>query len=88
MLAADWQDEDGKPLHPVAYSVGGWHGPILPGRREDALPTLLAKLGPHAEPVEGALAALPVAGLPGLAVGTPIAAWSVTRTRDTSFAMI
>jgi ParB/RepB/Spo0J family partition protein len=59
VLAADWQDDDGKPLHPVAYSVGSWHGPILPGSRDDALPTLLAKLGPHAEPVAAALAALP-----------------------------
>jgi ParB/RepB/Spo0J family partition protein len=59
VLAADWHDEDGQPLHPVAYSVGGWHGPILPGSRDDALPTLLAKLGPHAERVEAALAELP-----------------------------
>ena len=59
MLAVEWQDDDGKPLHPVACSVGGWHGPILPGSRDDALPTLLAKLGPHAQAVEGALAALP-----------------------------
>jgi hypothetical protein len=59
VLAADWQDDDGKPLHPVAYSVRGWHGPILPGSRDDAVPTLLAKLGPHAEAVEAALTALP-----------------------------
>ena len=59
VLAADWEGDDGKPLHPVAYSVGGWHGPILPGKRDDVLPTLLAKLGPHAEPVAAALAALP-----------------------------
>jgi ParB/RepB/Spo0J family partition protein len=59
VLAADWQDDDGKPLHPVAYSVGGWHGPILPGSRDDVMPTLLTKLGPHAEPVEAALATLP-----------------------------
>jgi ParB/RepB/Spo0J family partition protein len=59
VLAADWQDDDGEPLHPVAYSVGGWHGPILPGNRSDALPTVLAKLGPHAQAVEAALAALP-----------------------------
>ena len=59
VLAADWQDDDGKPLHPVAYSVGGWHGPILPGSRDDAVPTLVAKLGLHAEAVEAALAALP-----------------------------
>src|SRR5206468_1026553 len=55
VLAADWQDDDGKPLHPVAYSVGGWYGPILPGSRGDVMPTLLVKLGPHAEPVEAAL---------------------------------
>src|SRR5439155_12352845 len=36
-----------------------WHGPILPGNRSDALPTLLAKLGLHAQAVEAALAALP-----------------------------
>src|SRR6266511_2184654 len=59
VLAADWQNDDGKPLHAVAYSVGGYHGPILPHRREDALPALLAKLGPHAEAVERAYAALP-----------------------------
>src|SRR5206468_2200017 len=59
VLAAEWQDDDGKPLHPVAYSVGGYHGPILPGRREDALPALMAKLGPHAEAVEAAFAGLP-----------------------------
>lgn len=35
-----------------------------------------------------ALAALPVAVLTGLAFATPIEAWSVTRTKDTSFAMI
>lgn len=59
VLAADWQGDDGKPLRPVAYSVGGWHGPILPGGRDEALPMLLAKLGPHAEPVTAALATLP-----------------------------
>src|SRR5438034_3016337 len=59
VLAAEWRDDDGKPLHPVAYSVGGYHGPILSGRREDALPALLAKLGPHAEAVEAAFAGLP-----------------------------
>ena len=30
MLAAEWTDDDGQPLHPVAYSVGGYYGPILP----------------------------------------------------------
>jgi ParB/RepB/Spo0J family partition protein len=61
VLAAEWLDDDGKPLHPVAYSVGGYHGPILPrGRaRDEALPALLAKLGTHAEDVEAAFRALP-----------------------------
>jgi lipooligosaccharide transport system permease protein len=35
-----------------------------------------------------ALAAVPVAVLTGLAFATPIEAWAVTRTKDTSFAMI
>jgi lipooligosaccharide transport system permease protein len=35
-----------------------------------------------------ALAALPVAVLTGVAFTTPIEAWAVTRTRDTSFAVI
>ena len=34
------------------------------------------------------IAALPVAVLTGLAFATPIEAWAVTRTRDTSFTMI
>jgi ParB/RepB/Spo0J family partition protein len=61
VLAAEWTDDEGKPLHPVAYSVGGYHGPILPrGRvREDALAAVLAKLGPHAAAVESAYRALP-----------------------------
>src|SRR5205823_3550931 len=59
VLAAEWQDDDGKPLQPVAYSVGGYHGPILPGRRDEAMPALLAKLGEHAPKVEEAVAGLP-----------------------------
>jgi ParB/RepB/Spo0J family partition protein len=61
VLAAEWTGDDGKPLHPVAYSVGGYYGPILPrGRtRVDAVPALLAKLGAHAEAVEAAFGALP-----------------------------
>ena len=61
VLAAEWTDEEKKPLDPVAYSVGGHYGPILPrGRgREEALAAVLAKLGPHAEAVEGAYRALP-----------------------------
>ena len=35
-----------------------------------------------------ALAALPVAVLTGLAFATPVEAWSVTRTKDTSFSVI
>src|SRR3954449_7360500 len=27
---AEWTGEDAKPLHPVAYSVGGYYRPILP----------------------------------------------------------
>jgi len=34
------------------------------------------------------IAALPVAVLTGLAFATPVEAWAVTRTRDTSFTMI
>jgi len=43
MLEAEWQDDDGQPLHPVAYSVGGWYGPLLPGgrNREEQLPHIL-----------------------------------------------
>jgi ParB/RepB/Spo0J family partition protein len=59
VLAAEWQDDDGQPLLPVAYSVGGYYGPILPGRRGETLPAVLAKLGPRAEAVEAAYAALP-----------------------------
>jgi ParB/RepB/Spo0J family partition protein len=59
VLAAEWQDDDGQPLLPVAYSVGGYYGPILPGRRSETLPAVLAKLGSHAEAVETAYAALP-----------------------------
>ena len=61
VLAAEWRDDDGKPLHPVAYSVGGYYGPILSRghARADALPALVAKLGAHAEAVEVAFRALP-----------------------------
>jgi hypothetical protein len=45
VLEAEWQDDDGQPLHPVAYSVGGWYGPLLPGgrNREEQLPRILRK---------------------------------------------
>jgi ParB/RepB/Spo0J family partition protein len=61
VLEAEWQDDDGQPLHPVAYSVGGWHGPILPGgrTRDEQLPRILAKLAKHGEPVAAAYATLP-----------------------------
>jgi ParB/RepB/Spo0J family partition protein len=61
VLEAEWQDDDGKPLHSVAYSVGGWHGPILPGgrNRDELVPRTLAKLGEHGEPVAAAYAELP-----------------------------
>jgi ParB/RepB/Spo0J family partition protein len=60
VLAAEWLDDEGKPLHPVAYSVGGYHGPIVPrSRPREAVPALLAKLGPHAEGVDAAFRALP-----------------------------
>ena len=38
VLAAEWTDDDGKPFHPVAYSIGRYHGPILPGHRARAQP--------------------------------------------------
>jgi ParB/RepB/Spo0J family partition protein len=61
VLAVEWTDDDGKPLHPVAYSVGGYYGPILPrgSARADAVPAVLAKLGTHAEAVGAAFGALP-----------------------------
>ena len=61
VLEAEWQDDDSQPLHPVAYSVGGWHGPILPGgrSRDEQLPRILAKLAEHGEPVAAAYAELP-----------------------------
>jgi ParB/RepB/Spo0J family partition protein len=61
VLGTEWTDDDGKPLHAVAYSVGGYYGPILPRghARADALPAVVGKLGPHAEAVEAAFRALP-----------------------------
>jgi hypothetical protein len=61
VLEAEWQDDDGQPLHPVAYSVGGWYGPLLPGGRnqEERLPRILAKLGEHGEAVASAYGELP-----------------------------
>jgi hypothetical protein len=47
--------------HPVAYSVGGYYGPLLPGgrNREEQLPRILRKLGDHGEAVAAAYAELP-----------------------------
>ena len=61
VLEGGWQADDGQPLQPVAYSVGGWHGPILPGgrSREEVLPRILAKLAEHGEAVAVAYAELP-----------------------------
>jgi ParB/RepB/Spo0J family partition protein len=61
VLEAEWQDDDGQPLHPVAYSVGGYYGPLLPGgrNREEQLPRILRKLGDHGEAVAAAYAELP-----------------------------
>jgi ParB/RepB/Spo0J family partition protein len=60
VLQAEWCDDDGKPLQPVAYSIGGWHGPLLPGeRRDELLPRVLAKLGQQAEAVAAAYGELP-----------------------------
>ena len=61
VLEEGWQADDGQPLHPVAYSVGGWHGPILPGgrSRDEVLPRILAKLAEHGEPVAVAYTELP-----------------------------
>ena len=61
VLEAEWTDDGGQPLQPVAYSVGGYYCPIPPPGQasEDALAAVLAKLGAHAEAVESAYRALP-----------------------------
>jgi ParB/RepB/Spo0J family partition protein len=60
VLAATWTDDDGGPLHPVAYSVGGYHGPILPtSTRSDTLAAVVAKLGTRGAEVASAYADLP-----------------------------
>jgi ParB/RepB/Spo0J family partition protein len=61
VLEAEWQDDDRQPLCPVAYSVGGYYGPLLRGgrNREEQLPRILAKLGDHGEAVAAAYAGLP-----------------------------
>ncbi|MCP9487561.1 MAG: ParB/RepB/Spo0J family partition protein [Gaiellaceae bacterium MAG52_C11] len=57
VLRAEWTD-DGSPVHPVAYSVGGFRGPLVPST-DDRLAVLLEKLGEHAQTVERAYAELP-----------------------------
>jgi len=61
VLEAEWQDDGGQPLTPVAYSISGYYGPLLPGGRSRGgqLPRILAKLGAHAAAVERAYAELP-----------------------------
>jgi hypothetical protein len=60
VLAATWTDDDGGPLHPVAYSVGGYHGPILPtSTRSDTLAAVVAKLGTRGAEVASAYGDLP-----------------------------
>ena len=62
VLRAEWQDDQGQPLHPVAYSVSEFgSGPVLPRSvgDEEAVAAVLAKLGEHAAKVAEALAALP-----------------------------
>jgi ParB/RepB/Spo0J family partition protein len=60
VLAANWKDDDGEPLQPVAYSVGGYHGPILPTTtRDDTLAAIVAKLGERGAEVAAAYGDLP-----------------------------
>jgi ParB/RepB/Spo0J family partition protein len=62
VLRAEWPDDQGQPLHPVAYSVSEFgSGPVLPRSvgDEDAVAAVLAKLGEHAAKVTDALASLP-----------------------------
>lgn len=57
VLRTAWTHE-GQPLHPVAYSVGSFRGPLAPAS-DDRLAAVLAKLGPDAAAVEDAYRALP-----------------------------
>jgi ParB/RepB/Spo0J family partition protein len=62
VLRAEWRDDGGDPLQPVAYSVSEFgSGPLLSTsvRDEEAVAAVLAKLGDHAPRVSEALAALP-----------------------------
>lgn len=61
-LRAEWSDDQGTPILPVAYSANEYgSGPVLPtsARDENALAVVLVKLGGHAERVAAAFAALP-----------------------------
>jgi ParB/RepB/Spo0J family partition protein len=62
VLRAEWTDEEGAPLQPVAYSVSPFgSGPLLPASSddEDEVAAVLAKLGGHSARVGDALAGLP-----------------------------
>ena len=57
VLRADWT-HDGSPVHPVAYSVGSFRGPLAPPA-DDRVAAVLAKLGEHAQTVQNAYRELP-----------------------------
>lgn len=57
VLRADWTDE-GSPVHPVAYSVGSFRGPLTPATG-DRLAAVLVKLGEQAETIAKAYGELP-----------------------------
>lgn len=57
LLRATWTDDE-HTVHPVAYSVGSFRGPLAPVS-DDRLAAVLAKLGEHAATVEDAYRALP-----------------------------
>ncbi len=57
VLRGEWTD-DGSPVHPVAYSVGGSRGPLAP-HTDERLAAVVAKLGERAQPVEAAYRELP-----------------------------
>jgi ParB/RepB/Spo0J family partition protein len=57
VLRGEWTD-DGSPVHPVAYSVGGSRGPLAPPT-DDRLAAVTAKLGEHGQAVETTYRALP-----------------------------
>ena len=57
VLRGEWTD-DGSPVHPVAYSVGGSRGPLAP-HTDERLAAVVAKLGERGQPVEAAYRELP-----------------------------